>query len=380
MVIGIKDIFKMIGIIIISACAVLVCALFLNYNIDLKNIENLIHTEPMQLFYNARVMTGKVVSAVSGGCLLLTSVVMLCFYIKHYIDTHRRELGILKALGYSNWKIAKGFWVFGFSIFIGTAIGYTGAHCMMPYFYRTYNEDTLLPEVTLHFQPILAICLIALPTFLFALLSIFYSYMKLETPVLELLKGKSIQKVKTIDKISDLPFLQELRKNTVHQRKSLIFFIAFSSFCYSTMMQMSCSMDELASEMFAIVVMLIGIILAFATLFLAVTTVIKANMKTIAMMRVFGYSMEECSQAIMGGYRPIAYIGFAIGTIYQYTLLKIMVSIVFKDIENVPEYAFDIPVCIITLISFTILYELIMYCYSRKTNKNSIKEIMLDTD
>ncbi|MFQ6968828.1 MAG: FtsX-like permease family protein [Subdoligranulum sp.] len=52
---------------------------------------------------------------------------MLLFYIKHYIDTHKKELGILKALGYSNIKIAKSFWVFGISIFIGTVTGYAGS-------------------------------------------------------------------------------------------------------------------------------------------------------------------------------------------------------------------------------------------------------------
>ena len=53
-------------------------------------------------------------------------------------------------------------------------------------------------------------------------------------------------------------------------------------------------------------------------------------------MRVFGYTQKECSQAILGGYRPMSYIGFAIGTVYQYTLLRIMVNIVFKDVEASP--------------------------------------------
>ena len=61
--------------------------------------------ELTMVFYNAQVSTAKVVCLVSGGCLLITSVVMLMFYIKHYIDTHKKELGILKALGYSNEKV-----------------------------------------------------------------------------------------------------------------------------------------------------------------------------------------------------------------------------------------------------------------------------------
>ena len=95
----------------------------------------------------------------------------------------------MKALGYSNWRIAGTFWVFGLSIFVGTAIGYLGAHGMMPLFYSVQNEDHLIPEVVLHFHPLLAVYLVVLPTAFFALLSVLYSYWKLKSPVLDLLRG-----------------------------------------------------------------------------------------------------------------------------------------------------------------------------------------------
>lgn len=380
MVIGIRDIFKMVGIIIISACAVFVCTLFLNFNIDLKNIEPLIDSQEMRMFYDAQIMTGRVVCMLSGGCLLLTSVVMLFFYIKHYIDTHRKELGILKALGYSNLRIARGFWVFGFSVFLGTVLGYGGAHIIMPAFYAQQNKDKLLPDVSMHFQPSLLLGLVILPTLLFALLSVFYSYIKLGTPVLELLKGKAVAKVRATKANTEMPFLEELQKSMVRQRRALVFFIAFAAFCYAAMMQMSCSMDELSSVMMSVMILLIGIILAFVSLFLAITTVVKSNIKTVSEMHVIGYSRQECSRAVLSGYRPIAYVGFALGTIYQYVLLKIMVSVVFRDIENIPDYNFDVPAFIITLISFAVLYEIIMHCYTRELGKISIKEIMLDAE
>lgn len=380
MVVGIKDIFKLLGIMIISACAVFVCTLFLNYNLDISSVKDQLSTEIMLSFYDALVMTGKVVCALAGGCLLLTSVVLLCFYIKHYIDTHRRELGILKAMGYSDFRIARGFWVFGMSVFIGTTIGYAGAHCIMPLFYSVQNEDSVIPEVIFHFQPSLMVWLVIFPSFLFAVLSILYSYNKMGTPVLTLLKGKDTLKVKKTKKETDFPFLLEMKKNTVKQRKSLVFFIAFASFCYADMVQMSCSMDELASLLMSAMIMMIGIILAAVTLLLAITTVVKSNRKNIAMMKVFGYSTKECTKAVLSGYRPVAYIGFLIGTVYQYALLKIMVSIVFKDVANIPEYHFDVPVCILTTISFVVLYELIVFLYMKEMNKISIKEIMLDSE
>jgi hypothetical protein len=334
------------------------------------------------IFYEAQISTAKVVSMVSGGCLLITSVIMLIFYIKHYIDTHKKELGILKALGYSNLKIAKNFWVFGISVLTGAMLGFVGAFLIMPSFYETQNEDKILPEITIHFHPSLFLCLVILPTVLFAVLAVCYAFCKLKKPVIHLLKDNLQTSTKMRryrqEENTDCRFIDDLKKNTLKSRKTLVFFIIFASFCFSAMTQMSASMKDLSSVMMGIMIMMIGLVLACTTLFLAITTVINGNTKTIAMMRVFGYSQKDCCHALLGGYRPLAYVGFAIGTIYQYALLRIMVDIVFKDVEGVPVYKFDFPVMFISLAAFAVIYEIIMYVYSEKIKKISVKEIMME--
>lgn len=378
MIVSIKDIFKMIGMFIVSFCAVIVCAMFLNYYLDLITVEDLLTNDMSKIFYDAQCNTSKVVSIVSGGCLLLTTVVLLCFYIGHYIDTHQKQLGILKALGYGRFSVARHFWVFGLPIFAGTALGYLGAHIMMPKLYELQNKDGYLPDVPISFHPGLCLSLVLMPTIFFSLLAIFYSSFKLRVPALWLMREQSARKVVTARKDTDLPFLRELEKSNVRQKKSLLFFITFAVFCFAAMTQMSCSMDELASRMMAIMIMAIGIVLAVVTLFIATTSVIKANRKTITMMKVFGYSAKECAKAVLSGYRPWAYLGFALGTVYQYALLRIMVDIVFKDMENMPNYQFDFPVMLLTLAAFLILYEGIMFAYTKKMEKLSVKEIMLE--
>ena len=144
------------------------------------------------------------------------------------------------------------------------------------------------------------------------------------------------------------------------------------------MTQMSFSMKDLSSKMMGTMTLIIGLVLALTTLLLAITTVINGNTKTIAMMRVFGYSQKECCSAILNGYRPISYIGFAVGTAYQYGLLRMMVDIVFKDVQGIPAYQFDIPVMLISLAVFIVSYEVTMYFYSERINKISVKEIMLE--
>ncbi|MDE7193809.1 MAG: ABC transporter permease [Oscillospiraceae bacterium] len=379
MIIGAKDVCKLLGIVIISACAVFVSTLFLNYNLDLNGIEAQIADESRAL-YDALVMTGSVVSAVSGGCLLMTSVVMLCFYIKHYIDSHRKELGILKAMGYSNIRIAAGFWVFGLSVFAGTLAGFSGAYLIMPAFYSVQNESGLLPDFSAEFHPRLLILLVIAPTAAFALLSVIYSFFRMKTPVLDLLKGKPDSKSRDVAAKDNMPFLKELKKITLRGRRSLVFFIAFASFCYSAMVQMSFGMGDLASEMMSAMTFMIGVVLAFTTLFIAVTTVVRSNAGSVSIMKIFGYSGRECSSAILSGYRPAAAAGFVIGTLYQYLLLKIAVEVIFKDIENVPVFEFNVQALIIAAVSFAVVYEAVMLCYSRRIGKISVKEIMMEAE
>lgn len=98
--------------------------------------------------------------------------------------------------------------------------------------------------------------------------------------------------------------------------------------------------------------------------------------KTIAMMRVFGCDGGVCERNILGAYRPAANIGFIIGTFYQYGLLKIMINVVFADIDNVPTYNFDFNALCITAVLFVVIYELAMYFYQLRIRKISLKTIM----
>lgn len=379
MMIGIKDFIKFFAITIVTCCAVFVCALFLNYNMDIVGIKDKIATLQGMVMYDALIASGKVVVGVSGGCLVITTIILLIFYLKNYIDSHKKELGILKALGYSNFNVAKHFWVFGISVFIGCICGYIGASIYMPTFYKVQNSEGFFPEILPQFHFSLFFSLLVLPTVFFMFLAIWYAFFKVKSPVLGLLKEVQKVKIKVNRKeTGEFPFLTDLRKNTLTSKKILVFFIGFSAFCFSAMTQMSMSMNELSSESFSWMILSIGLILAFMTLFMSLTSVVKANTKTIAMMKVFGYSQKECSSSILGGYRPVSYIGFIIGTIYQYLLLRIMVDIVFADFEKIPEYSFDYKVFIISLVTFVVSYEFIIYCYSRKIAKQSIKSIMLE--
>ncbi|MDE5670712.1 MAG: ABC transporter permease [Eubacterium sp.] len=350
----------------------------MNYSMDLSLAEARITDEMSKIMLDAQLMTSKVVCGVSGGCMLATSVVLLCFYIKNYIDNHGKELGILKALGFSGFRLAKDFSVFGLNVFIGTAAGYAAAFCFMSKFYEVQNAEHLFPDIDVCFHPSVPVCLVLAPTVFFSVVSVFYSFVRLKTPVITLLKGKQGKIKRYNGKKDNLTFMDEVKRGIIRQRISLVIFVFLSAFSYSSTMQMSFSMKEYADIMMSVLMAAIGILFSCITLFLAVSSVVKFNSVNISLMNAFGYPYHSCSKAVLGGYRPFAYIGFAVGTGYQYGLLKLMVNVVFGNVDDIAEFHFNFKAFVITIVTFVVFYEAVMLFCSEKIKHISLKKIMAD--
>lgn len=379
MVISIKDLRKLSVVSIISFCAVLVSTLFVNFYLDLQSIEVEKLSLPAKAYYDAQVLIAKFVSLVSGGVLSLLAVLLLFFYIKQFIDDHKEELGILKALGYHNVELAKHFWIFSCSVFLGALLGFASSFFFMKDFYDLRNQKDLLPNIEIHFHWQLFIAMLILPTLLFALLGFGYALVKLKQPSLYLLKRLELAQVKQKHRKTkaNKPFLKELGAVYFYKRKLLIFFVVFAAFSFAAMMQLSLGMKDFIDGTIQVMMMGIGVLLSLSILLLCLATVIQENKASLALMKAFGYSQKECSRVVLARYRLAAYLGFVLGTAYQYGLMKILLKVIVKDAQDVPDYSFDVHLCLITFLAFVILYELLVTYYFKVIRRMTLKEIML---
>ena len=379
MVISIKNLRKLSVVSIISFCAVLVSTLFVNFYLDLQSIEVEKLSLTAKAYYDAQVLIAKFVSLVSGGVLSLLAVLLLFFYIKQFIDDHKEELGILKALGYRNVELAKHFWIFSCSVFLGALLGFASSFFFMKDFYGLRNQKALLPNIEIHFHWQLFLAMVILPTILFALLGIGYALVKLKQPSLYLLKRLELAQVKQKHHKTKVnrPFLQELGAVHFYKKKLLIFFVVFAAFSFAAMIQLSLGLNDFIDGTIQVMMMGIGVLLSLSILLLCLGTVIQENKASLALMKAFGYSQKECSQVILTRYRLVAYLGFVLGTAYQYGLMKILFKVIVKDAQGVPAYSFDVQLCIITFLAFAILYELLVTNYFKAIRRMTLKEIML---
>lgn len=378
MTVSLKDGLKLVGISIICACAVFVCTFFLSYYLDALSVRDAVAENALPL-YESQLLSSKLTCLISGLCLLLVCVVLLLFYVKLYLDGHAKQIGILKALGYGNGKIALGFWVFGLSVLLGCAVGFGGGYAIAPVIYKQMGGDGL-PEVPITFHAELLVCFVILPAVCFAALAVLYAFIKLRLPAAELLRGKTeLAKGKAHFTKKERPFLRELFFETLRARKALAFFVAFACFCFSAMLQMSVSMMDLTEgPTMGAIVLGMGIVLAVMSLLLAFTAITSSNEKTVSVMRANGYTLVQCGGAVLGGYHIPAVVGFAVGTVYQYGLLRLMVDLVFKGVEEMPAYSFDVETFFIVLAAFIVLFELAVAAFTYRMGKNSIRKLTVE--
>lgn len=378
MVISLKSAFKLIGITIVCFCAVFVCTFFLNFYLDILPLRDKVATEMIPL-YEAQLATAKMCCAVTGGVLTLISAIMIVFYVKLYVDEHNRELGALKAMGYSASRLATHFVIFGLSAFLGCILGYGAGHAAMPFIYEQLTIEGLTVKIQFHVSLLFA--LVIAPTLLFSALSYFCAYITLKKPALTILKGETKQQKETLlkeTKVNKRNFTKEVCIKTVSSNKLLTFFITFSCFCFSAMIQMGASMEELVNSTMGWMILAIGLVLALTSAFMALTSLIKKTSKTIAMMKTFGYPLAQCAFSAFAGLMPFAILGFAIGTAYQYGLLTLMINLIFKDVGKVPDYTFNVKALFVTLAAFIISYSVITALFVAKINRVSVKEIMIE--
>ena len=379
---SIKDLYRLVVVSIISFCAVFVTNLFLNFYLDIRLLDQTNWSPEIRATYDAQVAISWLIASVSGAVLSLTSMLLLFFYIRQFIDQHKPELGILKAMGYKNWEISRKFWIFSLPVGLGTGVGYLSSFAMMPHFYQLRNQSGVLPEITIMQHWSLFLFLVVLPTLAFTALAVLCASYYLRLPALDLLKRVSSSQKSPKRKVGkkirkDRPFLKDLSASLLWSRKLLIFFVIFGSMCFSAMIQLSFGMKELTDETIQSMMMSIGTVLSVAILYLSLGVLLQENQETLAIMKVFGYSRNECHKSLFAPYRILAFLGFVLGTGYQYGIMQLLLRLMEKSIAQKVDYDFDFGVCLMTLLVFVLVYESLIYLSSRRIDQLTIKQVML---
>lgn len=370
-----RDCLKSLGTIIVCFCAAFLTFLFQEFRLDLLALDITDFNEYQKAYYDAQIIQSNIMLGIAVGILSLFAVVTLVFSIVRFINVNEGNMGILKALGYSRFEIALKFTKYGINTFIGCVLGYLGSLAFKNTFYNEMNKDPLFPNVKMHFHPLFILIVITAPTILFSAISFIVAYIKLNKDPLKMIKGTINLKSKQIKENDD--FSSSLRKSILHSHISLILFVGFAALCFGATVQMSFSMDSLgASPLFFWMMFLIGLLLGCAILYLAFSFAYHCNKEYMTLLKAYGYSNKECINMLYGGYISVTIIGFVIGTIYQYGLMKLMIKVFSQTIEII--YNYNWLGLLYTLLIFVPIYVFIELLFFYKMKKQLIKDVIFE--
>lgn len=263
---------------------------------------------------------------------------------------------------------------------MGSLLGYGSSHLFMPKFYESRNTDNILSELTMNFHPQLLLIMVILPSLLFLVISIVYVLFNLNVPTINLLKQiNSINKKIRKRRIRQYKnFFKELRATVLFSNKTLLFFVIFAALSFSSMIQMAFGMRDFVDGTIRIMMMIIGVILSLSILLISLEVIASSNIKNISILNIMGFSKSECSKIVLSGYRVVAYIGFAVGTVYQYFLIRALLKVLSEKLDSETTYNFDLISVISSFIAFVLIYEIFILYYSNKIKGLNVKKIMME--
>ena len=99
MIVSLKDGLRLFGVALVSCCLSFVCTLFFSYHADASAFGSV--PAELSALFEAQMSMAVMVCVISGCGLGLIAAGVLIFYIKLFLDGHVKELGILKAMGYT---------------------------------------------------------------------------------------------------------------------------------------------------------------------------------------------------------------------------------------------------------------------------------------
>ena len=111
------------------------------------------------------------------------------------------------------------------------------------------------------------------------------------------------------------------------------------------MVQLSFGLRDYTDDIIQTMMIMIGLILSFSILFLSLGIVVSESRETLALMKAFGYTDRECQSHILAPYRFWAYLGFVLGTAYQYGIMEILIGVIKDTVPEKIEHHFDGNVC-----------------------------------
>lgn len=233
-----------------------------NENFDIKSFENdnEVYTltrakENPQIFktVESKIMMNTIILSFSLTLLFSIVALLLIMTIVNSINTETAQIGVMKALGCTNWEISCGYFKYFIVILFPCLIGYAIGYLLLPEFSRAMMSDVIFPISSQNINLVIFILLTLCPAIVFSVLAWMVAVCKVKKPALELIRsgGKKRENsiVRNMNKnLKHRTYLKNLRKIIIFAKPFILLFVIFAGFALGVQTQFAFTMYGMTSD------------------------------------------------------------------------------------------------------------------------------------
>ena len=159
---------------------------------------------------------------------LITIILIMFQIIENQFNQYKKCIGILKAMGFLDRKIAISFFILGLPVsigfFLGLLLGYTQSFGYSSNYLNTFNY--IIPDITFDYALTLGLCVVV--TILMILVCFFKGLRKVSEPVLDLMTNRIEKRVGKLsafigETLKRIPFITRMKLEFMSQNVGRIF-------------------------------------------------------------------------------------------------------------------------------------------------------------
>lgn len=209
-----------------------------NFHLFLESTEN-----PQILSaVNSQKTMNQIIMGFSMGILGSVTVLLLLITISGQIREEYKNLGVLKALGYTGFEVSRKYLFYFFIVGIPAVAGYAAGHRLADLFYELVFGTFSVPYVRRGIVPENLLVLAVIPTLIFTATAFLWAMIKVRRPALVMIYNETSAAANRIvvwlnKKIQFSDYLKGVRTTLLFSKTAVLAFVLFGGFALGVQIQ-----------------------------------------------------------------------------------------------------------------------------------------------
>lgn len=202
---------------------------------------------------NSQINMNRIIMGFSMGILSSIAVLLVLITVSGQIKGEYKNLGVLKALGYTNFELTRKYMSYFFIVGIPALLGYFAGHWLAVPFYGLVFGNFSVPVISGGVMPGNMLLFVFVPALFFALAAFLWAMFKVRKPALSMIYnevGGAVHKLAAFQnrKMKKSGYLKGVKSILLFSKVMVLIFVLFSGFALGVQIQFAYTAYNMTSS------------------------------------------------------------------------------------------------------------------------------------